>query len=390
VSEQPAPRSWLGELEGVRAFAYAFIVFSHAFATLQGIPHSVLSIASLGVVLAVTRPAVPAFLTISSLLLARKVYTQPKPQLWPNARRLLVAYVSWTVLYVLFSRVLHGTPAVMAWDLVVTILQFLPRGGAAAHLWYLVVALQLYLVVPVLTWLVQDRPRSGLVLFLVAAVCANMVILGQVNGPLGQRPVLDVFFGANADKIATTWLAYIAVGTVCGLDYETVLAWLERHRVAIVSAWLVAATGLAWLVVTRSYAMGGEYYTSIDPGRITQAWIVPFELLSIAAWILLARPLMRTRLARPLGFVAAVSFGGYLIHPLFLYAGSQYLYSHWTAPDPYVTVMSLFAFSLVGATVSSWLLGRGQLGAALVGARPPKRRQAETPAAAQEPAKEAA
>jgi hypothetical protein len=85
-----------------------------------------------------------------------------------------------------------------------------------------------------------------------------------------------------------------------------------------------------------------------------------------------------------------VSFGGYLIHPLFLYAGSQYLYSHWTAPDPYVTVMSLFAFSLVGATVSSWLLGRGQLGAALVGARPPKRRQAETPAAAQEPAKEAA
>lgn len=363
-------RRWMPELEALRAFALVAVVFSHAFWTLHDVAHTPLEIGVLGAILGVTRPAVPVFLTVSSLLLARKVASEKRPRLWPAARRILVAYVAWTVLYLLLTKVLMGTPAIAAADLGRLLVQDLLTGEAAAHLWYLVVALQLYLVVPVLVWWLVGRPGRELALFAVWCAAASMVLLGQVGGPLASNPIVAQLFQARYDRWFVPWIAYIGLGIALGLAYDAAVAWLERYRLVVLGVWAACSAGIAWLVVSRSLLVNGDYFASIDPGRITQPWIVPYEVLSIVAWLLVARLLVRTRLERPLSFVGAVSFGGYLTHPLVLYIGWQYVYGHISQPDAVTTTLVLFALSLGLSILMSWLLGRGQLGAALVGGRP--------------------
>jgi len=363
---------WLSPVEGLRGIAFVFIVFGHAGALLADIPHSDASMAIFAVLLALSRFALPAFMLLSSLLIAWNKSRDKTWRLTPGLIRLTTSYVLWTTIYVVLAKLIAGTGPMQLRVLAGDILRAVVSGTGMYHLWYIMIALQIYVVAPLLTSVLMGRTTLTLSLVAGVAIAGNVVLLGQIGGPLLERGgVLAWTFGSAADRLALFWIAYITVGVVIGLEYRPFMDRLRRLRPAVISMYVALAAAVSYMVAEYALLVQGDYQASADISRIMQPWILPFELLSILAWLLIADSLMNTRLAKPLGVLAAYSFGGYLLHPLVLSFGRQYVFGLPALPPTLVLVALLFVFTLFVTMASVWLLSRIEtpLGLALVGPR---------------------
>jgi fucose 4-O-acetylase-like acetyltransferase len=111
----PAERSgWLIEVEALRAFSFVFIVFGHAVGMMASLSHGWLSMAAFGAVLGLTRFALLAFMTMSSLLIAKRIADGKSGSILRSAWRLVVPYTLFTVAYLLLERALAGGPPILA------------------------------------------------------------------------------------------------------------------------------------------------------------------------------------------------------------------------------------------------------------------------------------
>lgn len=377
-----APAGWLPGVEALRAIAFVFIVLGHAISVMAEVATDPVSAAWLGTVLALTRFALPGFMAVSALLIARRVEAGKPVGVATSLGRLFVPYVLWTLFYVLFGQALQGGEALTAEQLVGAVVRALATGTGYYHLWYMVIALQVVIVAPVLAKAFGRLSAGGRRWAVVLTAAANMVLLGLLWGPLlDSGPVPSAVFGLAADRIVIFWIAYVVLGAVLGLDYERSRRFLARARPLLLLLYVLSACALAWIVWRQSIATGGDFAATAEISRVMQAWILPFELLSIVVWLDLGGLLARTPLASWLRVLASASFGGYLIHPLWLTIGSSMILERFPSPPALPTVVSLTLFALLASVASSWLIGRARspLGEALVGRQLARPVSAEAP-----------
>lgn len=369
-------RRWLADADALRAIAFVWIVLGHAIAIMAGVPHAPTEMAVFGVLLAMTRFALPAFMMISSLLIAHRVAEGQGAGTSKALARLLLPYTMWTTFYLLLGLVSKGGTPTGSVSLARTWLLAFIGGSGYYHLWYVVIAVQIVLVAPLVARWLAPLSRSLRSIVLVLTVLANVALLGQVWGPVTEvLPMTKPLFGAPADRIVLFWSAYVVLGVVIGLDYEAWRQGLGRFRPWVLSAWGLAVLLVAVLVWRQAFAVGGDYRAATDISRVMQPWILPIEMLSIVAWLEIADLLSTTRIARPLAWVSRASFGGYLVHPLFITLGAEFIYSSWAEPNASVSVVVVTIFALVASLAFTWLLGRMTvpLGQALVGMQTTRR-----------------
>lgn len=373
-------RGWLADADALRAVAFVWIVLGHAIAVMAGVPHTTPEMGVFGVLLAMTRFALPAFMMISSLLIARRMADSEAPGTGKALGRLLLPYLLWTTFYLLLGLVSKGGTATGSIPLARAWVIALLTGSGYYHLWYVVIAVQIVVVAPfVARWLVPLSVRGRLGV-LALTVLANIALLGQVWGPVTDRlSATKLIFGSPADRIVLFWAAYVVLGVVVGLDHQAWRDALRRFRPWILAAWGAVVVRVAILVWRQAFAVGGDYRATTDISRVMQPWILPVEMLSIIAWLEIADVLAGTRLAPILSRISRGSFGGYLVHPLFITFGAEFIYSSWAEPNASVSVLAVTAFALVASVAFTSFLGRASvpLGQALVGIRTPSRSTGE-------------
>lgn len=351
---------WLDELEVVRAAAFVFVVFSHAVWALHDVSHSVATMQYAGVLLALTRPAVPAFLAISGLLIGYRIAGDRDAGFTRSLGRIALAYATWTVIYTFAYPVLDGAPAVSPAGLAARLFRNLLTADASYHLWYVLVAIQVLLVGPPLARWLLGRSSAERWLAVAGATALNIVLLGQVWGPLtGANEVLDTILNRYYDRIVLFWIAYVVLGVVLGLEWERIRAALRRFSIPIAVVYLVACGAVSVLVWVRIGAVAGLYQPSVDVSRIVQPWIVPFEMLSVVAWLMLASLLPAGWFTRAAAFVGTVSLGAYLSHALVLHLFRLHVYQTYPDASPLVLVYGLTLLVAVVSVLLSW--GFGQL-----------------------------
>jgi peptidoglycan/LPS O-acetylase OafA/YrhL len=323
---------------------------------------------ALGAVSTVFHTSRELFLLLTALVLTYNYGHRPRLntlKFWRRRYWLVVpAYVTWSAIYYAADGNSRGAfPSAFLHDLL--------NAGARYHLYFLLVSMQIYLLFPVLRWVL--RKTEGYHRWLLAAAvayqlwltCALHYHLGRpAHGELAQ-----FLNGAGQGYWVDTYVLYVVAGAIAGWHFEQICAFTRRYLGTVPRITLTAGVGVVAGVGTYLIEIYGFGATPANASAVFQP-IVILEALAFG-WALLAAGLLWGDRGAPNRKFAAAgsasSFGIYLAHPLvlqglLLLTGASFLGPHggWLgairrAPDGLTVVVLLFvAVPIIYA--AAWLI----------------------------------
>ena len=286
---------------------------------------------ALGAVTTVFHTSRELFLLLTALVLTYN-YGHRKRLNWLRFWRrrywlVLPAYVTWSAIYYAFDGSGRGPfPSAFLHDLL--------NAGARYHLYFLLVSMQIYLLFPVLRWVLAKTEGYHRWLFAVAVAyqlwltCALHYHLGRpATGPLAEW-----LNGAGQGIWVDTYVLYVVAGAIAGWHFDEICAFTRRHLGTGRRVALAAAVGVAAGIGTYLIEIYGFGATPANASAVFQP-IVVVEAFAFG-WALLGGGLLWSDRGAPHRKFAAAgsasSFGIYLAHPLVLQgllavAGASYL-----------------------------------------------------------------
>ncbi|PZE76218.1 hypothetical protein DEI82_06945 [Curtobacterium sp. MCBD17_019] len=307
AAAQTTPRSHLYEIDVLRLLTFACVIAVHTVNYIGGF--GVVTDALL-TLLHFTRGA---FFWLTAFVLTYGQLRRPRPlrRFWPR-RFLLVGlpYVVWSGVYVFLNATISdslGDPIarLVDWG------QALLRGDAAEQLYFLLVTMQVYLVIPAFIWAVRRFPEAHLLFLSVA-----FLVQGAVFWVARYEPATVAWTHGSLTSVFTSYLFFVVGGVVAGAHADAVLRWVRGHRVVLAVA-LTATAVLALAVYALNRHIGLDLSDASDemqPVQIVWSTVVTLALLSVGAWWAdHRRP--GSWDDRTLAWASDRSFGIFLSHP---------------------------------------------------------------------------
>ncbi len=301
----------LDELSYFNAIACLLVILIHvaSFGITHAIPGS-LSAALIYFPWRLAAFVVPAFLFSSAVKMALRY--DPDATLrshgayfFARVRAIFLPYVGWNIVYYAFFSLLHYVqPSVPDF------FRQLITGTLSAPFYYVIIAMQFYLLRPVWFWILTHL-RWYIVL--PGAVLINFLSL-QLNALLAPCGVQFAY----ADRIFTSYLVFWVVGLYAGRNWTALTRQLASagKSIAMGGILVLAISAVPYL----NYAYGIWLFDPTHHKIFT-------DLLSIAIllWCCLKLQSSARWMQKSLSFIAAASFSTYLSHCLFLNLAEQLL-----------------------------------------------------------------
>jgi poly(3-hydroxybutyrate) depolymerase/surface polysaccharide O-acyltransferase-like enzyme len=288
---------------------------------------------SIGAVTTIFHTSRELFLLLTALVLTYNYGQRPLKagRFWRRRFWLVVpAYVAWSAIYYAANGRARGAfPSAFLHDLA--------NAGARYHLYFLLVSMQIYLLFPLIRWVLKKTEGYHAWLFGIALAYQAWLTVGlhYKVGRHGNGIIAQFLNGAGLGYWIDTYVLYIVAGALAGWHFEQLCAFTRRHlrsgwRVALVAAAGVAAGIGVYLIETEAFGA-----TPNNASAVFQP-VVIFEALAFG-WALLGAGLLWSDRGAPAKKFAAAgsasSFGIYLAHPLvlqvlLLVVGSHYFGAH--------------------------------------------------------------
>lgn len=370
-------RRHIHEIDIIRILTFASVIGVHT------ISHTVAADdVPLHVLLALLHFTREPFFWITGFVLMWSYFHRPVPmrKFWPRRFLLVgVPYLVWSLVYMVIYEYprTHEDPSFGGF--VLDYVKAVLTGNAWYHLYFLLVTMQVYLLVPVIAWLVKRALRQQLAILTVAAVVQLALMSWYHYWP----HVLPGFVEYDA-QYCFSYTFFILAGAVCADHGEGFLAWIasNRGKVGLITA-ACAVFYLAVFAIQR--AAGASLYSAGSPVQpAIVVWGVGVGLGFTALGSLWSEKRREGSLAaRTVDTATDRSFGIFLSHPLILWT-LLWVADGWfktALPDPWMTLAAyvIVVLGAIGLTevlrrspVSLWFTGRS--------ARP--RRRAAAPVAA--------
>ncbi|MFC4098378.1 acyltransferase [Paenibacillus xanthanilyticus] len=289
--------------------------------------------------------------------------------------QLIIPYVVFSVLYQLAK---YGIASGFTLDLALLgqyagkFGENLRDGTAYPHLYYILVAIQLYVMFPLFYYMARRWPRIGL--GLIAVGFATQWFFFALHRIELHLP--------NKGTFAFTYFAPFMLGAFAGMYYPRFKAWVELRkgwqkkgfRVGAVLLWTIwAASALTYIAVWHITRINNKamhplwYEAGYNVFTFTSILVL---LQGIYAWIGKGRS---GRVYQALDLIGTLSFGIYLIHP-----GMLLLYRKLSPGIPltgiyHAWIAGGFIFALIGSVVLLLLAYRFIPGASVVLGKVPVR-----------------
>lgn len=296
--------------------------------------------------------AVPAFVFLSAVVLTRSLLKNFRPgrYFFRRVTRGAWPYLLWSGLYIAWYVWTGQRPPETLTD-PDKWLFYLQYGKASYHLYFLLVALEVYLVIPLMLPLARRRPPIVLALLIGAALQLGIYVL--------NREVLRLPFPAST---VLWYMLPVTVGVAVGARLDEFPAWWRKNRV-----FLIAAAALAYtLYMPQALAyVRGEAVTPIIYSGLSWAYTTLMALSVLGVAYSLQRFAGAWRVA--LGITGMFSLQIYLIHPAILQTLET---MHAPGGDPLVfalTIVGYFLLALLLPAILALLLVETRLSRLLFG-----------------------
>ncbi len=187
----------------------------------------------------VTRFCVPVFFMLSGLGLSISKQPLKLPYFWLyRFRRIGLPYILWTCFYYLLDSQFNSK-CLLSINSLYDLGKLLITGGAASHLWYIPVLLQLYFLFPALKCLLKRFPILTLIFsFLLSMVCTLILYIPlPITG--WWRPYLWRLF--------PTWVFYFSLGIILPEKAaDHIRVFIKKHRPVLVLVTVIIALVYSW------------------------------------------------------------------------------------------------------------------------------------------------
>lgn len=276
-------------------------------------------------------------------------------------KNLFIPYAVWTALYLLIDlwSELYTWPGLSGF--VALWVSSLLSGNAFSHLYYIVVAMQFYLVFPFIS---SFRPRRPLpwVLGLFTggvAICALYHYGLEIHGTQIQAVTGSLWGGFISwfmhykDRLLISYLPYYLLGGMAGLYWESWRSWAERHR-GLIAAGFAAAAGLVIWDYFYHYRYLGEPWHLIISVFKPSIYLYTLGLLTFVSMLAFVWA-QRGYFSVPVKSLAANSLGIYLIHPAVLFLFHSFLVPYIPLPGSLLIIMDPVACIALSWQISKWL-----------------------------------
>jgi len=264
------------------------------------------------------------------------------------------AYVAWSFIYFLADGDWHGSLGSIA----IAFGRDLENAGARYHLYFLLVSMQIYLLFPLIRWVLKKTEGYHAWIFGLALAYQAWLTVGlhYKVGRSGNGIIAQFLNGAGQGYWIDTYVLYVIAGAIAGWHFEQLCVFTRRHLGTAARIALVAAVGVIAGLGTYFTEIYGFGATPANASAVFQP-VVILEALTFG-WALLAAGLLWSDRGAPhrkfCAAGSASSFGIYLAHPLvlqglLLVTGASFLGAHggWLgavrrAPDGLEVVALLF------------------------------------------------
>jgi poly(3-hydroxybutyrate) depolymerase/peptidoglycan/LPS O-acetylase OafA/YrhL len=293
----------------VRLLIIAFVVGVHTLSNGGGTVNGLL-----GAVITVFHTSRELFFLLTAFVLVYNYGKRPRIKwlsFWRRRYKLVIpAYLAWTAIYFFADGTslhpLHQAVARFWYDL--------HTGNSRYHMYFLLVTMQLYLLFPLVRWLLRKTEGHHRALF--AVVLVYQLLLTFAVHDNWSAPGIVGSWLHNPTLWLPSYALYVIGGGIAAWHFDQLAAFTRHHLRA---AGLVAAGGLGAGIGTYCVELLLGQTPDVASGVFQPVLVV--ETLAYA-WGLLAAGLWWTEAGAPGRRLAAAgadcSFGIYLAHPLVL------------------------------------------------------------------------
>jgi len=292
-------------------------------------------------------------------------------------RLVLFPYMIWSAGYLLIFGAFAGVGVFF-----LTYGKDLLDGGAWFQLYYLLITMQFYLVLPLFLGLMKVAKKHP-VWVMMGAFIFQMALMAYDQYGIGPHPT-----GINAytgDEVWTYTLFFV-LGGVAAIHWPAVKAWLKTHMGTVL--WFSVGTAALMLAEFFIETYLGHNMTLAD--AVLQPAMIPWAVMSI---VLLAAIGVRYEAGREkirgrwsiIKKLADLSFGIYLVHPMILQYWTDLLSALHMDHASYILDVITIALLVFVSTVIMDLISRTSFSPWLIGRSAVKimrRERHETPTAA--------
>ncbi|WIE70589.1 acyltransferase [Curtobacterium sp. MCJR17_020] len=292
------------------------------------------------------------FFSLTAFVLVYSYTLRPRPmaQFWPKRFLLVgVPYLAWSVVYVGSSWLLSSTRRGDVPDLVRTLAEGVVTGTSWYHLYFLLVTMQVYLLLPVIVWLVR-KTRGHHVTTLVVALIVQLVVFAGYK----YFPASDAWLHGYQKQFFFSYVFFIVSGAIAADHADAFLRFIRVHRRSVL--WAFAGVGALTLGVwALQVALGQSLYaagTPLQPIEAVWSTAVFVGFLAIGArWADRRRP--GSPVARFVDYASDRSFGIFLSHPFLIWIllyGDSWLEA--VVPRPWLTLVTYLLVVVLSVAVT--------------------------------------
>ncbi|WP_054954943.1 acyltransferase [Paenibacillus dakarensis] len=309
------------------------------------------------------RIGTPVFMFLSSFVLFYSYYARPfNAKLFSNfykkrLKYILVPYVLFSLLYFLMVQLTNQGDLSLR-EMIESFVVKLFTGKAYTHLYFIFISVQFYIIFPLLLWLFKCKPSLAKWAVPAGFVMQYAFVILNHTYSFTGRPASVVLY----------YMSYLMLGAVLGMNYSRLRVWFDLTRDNITSARLICWIGL-WMIwlsaalghvyVYHTARLYGAEYDSLLYHTLWNIQTITVGLLCIQISIAILR-YARPWLTRWMTRLGELSFGIYLIHPLFLFIYRRFPPETGYSPLVHLWylggfVLALAASFLVVSFTARWL-----------------------------------
>ena len=274
--------------------------------------------------------AVPVFIMLSGALLLNPARHEPANTFYrKRAHRVAVPLVFWTLFYLAWLKYYRGRDL----DLAYAIKRVL-SGTPYMHLYFMFVLAGLYAFTPPIRHVTRHTNSKQ-----ITALAAGVLTVATASSLIQCASGYPSYLHRNAFSSFVPYLGYYLMGYALRNTTLTTrqLAWAAAAFIATTAA-TAAASG--YLAATAGRPLALAFYEYLSPFCVGQ---------SVAAYLLIANLTRHIKPTKTLAYLASLTFGVYLVHPIFL----DILYNHGITggrPQFWVDLPTRFAAALLAGT----------------------------------------
>ena len=270
----------------------------------------------------VSRFSVPIFFFISAFgTFYRMDFNEPFAYgkfLRRRFKAVLIPYLIWSTLYIVHDNWYHGWQLFPDFDYAAEIYFF---GLAKYHLYFLVILIWFYLLMPPVIFLVKRMTPARLILLLAAQVAFDYwssysVALWQFVNSLPPDSLLQMCLKWRLNWLVLHYVFVFVLGGVLAIHSQKFFAWCEAHKKIVGATFLVTLTTLLgfyyFLIVVRNFSAEAAVNTAhqLSPPGIFYTIVASIFLFTLFQFGKLPAPLKKF-----LSVLGKNSYFVYLAHP---------------------------------------------------------------------------